>query len=144
MRTEVTDKKNPTGQPIAGFRLKLGVFLFGLSILLPIVGVPLVAMFIESTATSATFTGGLLLAAEIMGLVSIGVMGKSGYAFIKSRMQALLKQFGPPNKVGPVRYKIGLTMFSLPICSAGFRFTRPDGSRALKAIRFSMPLAPTS
>jgi hypothetical protein len=27
----------------------------------------------------------------------------------------VLKRYGPPNKVGPMRYKIGLVLFSLPI-----------------------------
>jgi hypothetical protein len=110
-----TDTTNPSGQPFAGLRLKLGIFLFGLSILMPIVGVPLVAMLVESTAATASITGGLLVAAEVMGLVAIGIMGKSGYAYLKSRLQGLLKQYGPPNKVGPVRYKTGLVLFSLPI-----------------------------
>jgi len=104
-----------SGHPVADWRLKVGIGMFVVSILLPIAGVPLAAIFIASTATTATVTGGLLVLAEIMGLVSIGVMGKSGYAFIKSRMQALLKRYGPPNTVGPIRYKIGLVLFSLPI-----------------------------
>ena len=115
MGTQGIEKKNSCGQPAAGLRLKLGIFLFGLSILLPIAGVPLAAMLIDSNAATASVTGALLVAAEIMGLVSIGVMGKSGYAYLKSRMQALLKRYGPPNKVGPMRYKIGLVMFSIPI-----------------------------
>jgi hypothetical protein len=115
MRTEVTDKMNANRQPILDFKLKLGIFLFGLSILIPITGVPLAAMLIKSTAATASVTGGLLVAAEIMGLVAIGVMGKSGYAYLKTRILALIKRYGPPNKVGPIRYKIGLVMFSLPI-----------------------------
>ena len=115
MGNQGIEKKNSSGQPIAGLRLKLGIFLFGLSILLPIAGVPLAAMLIDSNAATASVTGGLLVAAEIMGLVSIGVMGKSGYTYLKTRMQGLLKQYGPPNQVSPVRYKTGLVMFSLPI-----------------------------
>jgi hypothetical protein len=39
----------------AGWRLKLGVALFGLSIALPVLGVPLVAATALSAATAATF-----------------------------------------------------------------------------------------
>jgi hypothetical protein len=56
-----TDTTNPSGQMAGGLRLKIGIFLFGLSILMPIAGVPLAALFAESNATTASVTGGLLV-----------------------------------------------------------------------------------
>ncbi len=100
---------------VENWRLKLGVGLFGLSILLPVAGVPLVAWFDLSTSATATVTGGLLVSAEVMGLAAVAVMGKSGYALIKKKVLGFIKQYGPPNKVGPLRYKIGLVMFLAPI-----------------------------
>ncbi|WP_372683820.1 transporter suffix domain-containing protein [Desulfosarcina sp.] len=100
---------------VEDWRLKLGAVIFGLSILLPIAGVPLVGLFGFSTGMKATITGGLLVSAEIMGLAAVAVMGKSGYAYIKKRALGFLKQYGPPNKVSPLRYKIGLVMFLAPI-----------------------------
>ena len=41
--------------------------------------------------------------------------GKSGYAYIKSRVFGLLKRYAPPKAVGRTRYRIGLVMFALPI-----------------------------
>ena len=100
---------------VEDWRLKLGAVMFGLSILLPIAGVPLVALFDLSTGMNATITGGLLVSAEVMGLAAVAVMGKSGYAYIKKRALGFLKQYGPPNKVSPLRYKIGIVMFLAPI-----------------------------
>jgi hypothetical protein len=50
-----------------------------------------------------------------MGLAAVAVMGKSGYALIKKKVFGFLKQYGPPNKVSRLRYRIGLVMFGTPI-----------------------------
>jgi hypothetical protein len=101
--------------PAAGWRLKLGVALFGLSILLPVLGVPLVAAMGLSGTTVATISGALLAGAEVLGIVAVAVMGKSGYAYIKNRVFGFLKQYGPPAEVSRSRYTIGLVMFAVPI-----------------------------
>jgi hypothetical protein len=108
---EVSQDKVPAG----GWRLKLGVALFGLSIALPVLGVPLVAAMGLSAATVATVSGALLGGAEVLGIVAVAVMGKSGYAYIKNRVFGFLKQYGPPAEVSRTRYTIGLVMFSVPI-----------------------------
>ena len=106
---------NPPEPKVEDWRLKLGVGLFGLSILLPVAGVPLVAWFDLSTSATATVTGGLLVSAEVMGLAAVAVMGKSGYALIKKKVLGFIKQYGPPNKVSRLRYRIGLVMFLAPV-----------------------------
>ncbi len=106
---------NAMDQPAAAWRLKLGVGMFIMSILLPIIGVPLVAKLGLSTAVTTTLSGGLLVAAEIMGLAAVAVMGKSGYIYIKNRLFGFLKQYGPPDEVSARRYTIGLVMFWIPI-----------------------------
>ena len=98
-----------------GWRFKLGAAMFGLSILLPLAGVPLVTTLGLSTGVTASVTGGLLLSAEVLGIAAIAVLGKSGYAYIKNRVFGFLKQYGPPRKVGPLRYRIGLVMFCVPV-----------------------------
>ncbi len=101
--------------PAEGWRLKLGITLFSLSIVLPVLGVPLVASMDLSTSTVATISGVLLAGAEVLGIAAVAVMGKSGYAFIKNRVLGFLKQYGPPSEVSNTRYTIGLVMFSVPI-----------------------------
>jgi hypothetical protein len=101
--------------PATGWRLKLGVALFGLSIALPVLGVPLVAATALSAATAATISGAMLLGAELLGIVAVAIMGKSGYAYIKNRVFGFLKQYGPPADVNRTRYTTGLVMFVVPI-----------------------------
>ena len=98
-----------------GWRLKLGVALFGLSIALPVLGVPLVAAMGLSATTVATVSGVMLVGAEVLGVCAVAVMGKSGYAYIKNRVFGFLKQYGPPADVSRTRYTIGLVMFGVPI-----------------------------
>jgi hypothetical protein len=97
------------------WRLKLGVAVFILSILLPVAGIPLVPTFELSTTIAASVTAGLLVSAEVMGIVAIAIMGKPGYLYIKSLVFGFLKRFGPPEKVSRRRYNLGLIMFVLPI-----------------------------
>jgi len=122
----MSDPMHLSEQPMGGWRLKLGAAIFALSIVLPVGGVPLVASLGLSTGMTASVSGGLLLAAEVMGIAAIAVMGKSGYAFIKSRVLGFLKQYGPPSKVSRLRYRIGLVMFSVPLL---FGWLSPYASR---------------
>jgi hypothetical protein len=99
----------------AGWRIKAGAALFGMSILLPVAGVPLVATLGLSTAMAASVSGALLVGAEILGVAAVAVMGKSGFAFMKNRVSGLLKQHGPPQKVSRGRYTVGLVLFCVPL-----------------------------
>ena len=65
--------------PAPGWRLQLGIVLFVLSIVLPLAGVPLVASLGLSVSITGTVSGALLVGAEVLGIVAIAVMGKSGY-----------------------------------------------------------------
>ena len=51
-----------------------------------------------STAMTASVSGALLVGAELLGVAAVAVMGKSGFAFIKSRVFGFLKQHGRPGK----------------------------------------------
>jgi hypothetical protein len=99
---------------VVGWRLKLGIGLFALSIILPLLGLPLVAFVGLSAGRVATISGALLAGAEVIGIVAVAVMGKSGYAYIKNHVFRFLKQYGPPAEVGRTRYTIGLVMFAVP------------------------------
>jgi len=101
--------------PAAGWRLRLGIALFGFSIALLVLGIPLLATMGLSTATMATASSAMLAGSEVLGIVAIAVMGKSGYAYIKRRVFGFLKHYGPPAEVSRTRYTIGLVMFSVPI-----------------------------
>jgi hypothetical protein len=102
-------------QPGSGWRLKIGSTLLLLSIVLPLVGVPLTASLDMSAMVTTSVSGVLLIGGEVLGVVAVAVMGKSGYVYIKNCVFGFLKQYGPPRKVGRLRYTIGLMMFSVPI-----------------------------
>ena len=106
---------NPPEMKAEGWRWKLSAAMFGLSFLVPLAGVPIVSAFDLSKTMTASVSGGLLLAGEILGVAAVAVAGKSGYALIKKKVLGFFKQYGPPNKVSRLRYRIGLVMFCTPI-----------------------------
>ncbi|WP_419177104.1 transporter suffix domain-containing protein [Desulfosediminicola sp.] len=111
----MTDAVQPDMQPVAGWRFKFGISLFVLSILLPVLGVPLVTVMELSSTSVATISGILLVSAEVLGVAAVAVLGKSGYAYIKKRVLGFFKRYGPPAEVSRTRYRIGLVLFALPL-----------------------------
>ena len=105
-------------KPETDWRLKLGIAIFILSIILPVAGIPAVAALDLSSSVVASVSGALLVGAEILGVIAIAVMGKSGYALIKKNLLGFIKQYGPPMQVSRLRYNIGLIMFSIPLLFA--------------------------
>jgi hypothetical protein len=67
-----------------------------------------------------TTLSGLLMAGipELFMIITVGILGKEGYKFLKGKVMAFLKKHGPPQKVSRIRYKIGLVMFSIPLLLA--------------------------
>lgn len=100
---------------VAGWRFKLGVALFALSLLGPLVFIPLVAAAGFSATMVASVSGGILVGAEVLLVAAAAAMGKHGYAYIKDRLFGLLKKYGPAKEVSRTRYRIGLLIFVLPI-----------------------------
>jgi hypothetical protein len=111
----MNDDISMSAQPAAGWRFKVGVALFVLSIALPLVGVTLVATLGLSAQVTASVSGVLLVGAEVLGIIAVAVMGKSGYAYTKNLVFGFLKKYGPPRDVSRLRYTIGLVMFTVPI-----------------------------
>ena len=97
------------------WRLRLGVAIFLLSIVLPVAGIPALSSFDLSTAMISTISGVLLVSAELLGISAVAVMGKPGYLYIKNRFLYFLKRHGPPQVVSRRRYTLGLIMFSTPL-----------------------------
>ena len=68
-----------------------------------------------SVTMKSSVSGGLLIGAEVLGILAVAVMGKPGYLYIKSRFFGFLKRYSPPHEVSRSRYNIGLVMFCIPI-----------------------------
>jgi len=98
----------------ANWRIKLAfvmfIFSFGWVVVLPVMPV----LGFSATAI-ATFSGVMVVAAEILMVAGAAIAGKDGFAYIKSRVFGFLKAYGPPQTVGRTRYMIGLIMFIIPI-----------------------------
>jgi len=109
---------NETEQPRAGWRFRLGLTILIVGWLSPLL-IPLVTR--TSLATEwKTIISGLLAVGipEVFTVAAIAIMGKSGYNLIKKRIFSFLKRHGPPDRVSPARYRIGLVMFVLPVLFA--------------------------
>jgi len=106
---------NALEQPPRCWCFNLGIALFGLSVILPLAGIPLITALNLSAGITTSVSAVLLVSGEVMGVVAIAVMGKSGYALIKNRVFGFLRQYGPPDTVSRGRYTVGLIMFVIPI-----------------------------
>lgn len=100
----------------SGWRVKTGMVLFALAIvpywaLAPIVFRDLPLPTIATLTAAGAIMGKVFLVGAVM------VLGKSGFAVLKAK---LFHQLSPPQEVGPVRYRIGLVMFFLPILGGIF------------------------
>ena len=106
--------------PRAGWRFPVGVTIFVLGFAAPL-AIPLVTSSDLPTGWKTAIAGALAVGVpEIMMVVAAAVMGKEGFARLKSQFGRLLKRYGPPEQVGRTRYHIGLVMFAAPILLGWF------------------------
>ena len=98
----------------AGWRTWLGLALFVVSIGWPVL-IPILPLLGASATVTASFSGAMIVLADLMLLLGAAVAGKDGFAFIKARVFGILRSYGPPRKVSRTRYTTGLVMFAAPI-----------------------------
>ncbi|MDJ0985304.1 MAG: hypothetical protein QNJ26_07150 [Desulfobacterales bacterium] len=115
--TETSIQNTAADKPVTpppGWRFRLGVIFFALGCITP-VGAAIVALTNLSPALKATL-GGLFLVGgpEVCTILAVAFMGKAGFAYVKNRLLAMLRRYGPPKEVGRVRYYIGLVMWLIP------------------------------
>ncbi|RDH81863.1 MAG: hypothetical protein DIZ78_15535 [endosymbiont of Escarpia spicata] len=104
----------------------LGLFLFILGWVCPLF-IPLVTNLNLETATKAFLSGFLLIGApEIFSVLSIILLGKPGYFYIKNKAFSLLKRAVPRGEVSRTRYRFGLMLLLLHIIYAYLTFYAPD------------------
>lgn len=96
-------------------RLIIGTIVFITGFLMPLL-VPVVAKMNISLGLKTTISGLLLLGIpELFMVITIAILGKDGYNYLKSKIYGLFKRYGPPQRVSRLRYRIGLSMFCLPL-----------------------------
>ena len=103
----------------AGWRFKLGII-----ILCVMLGswlmVPLAAAIGVPGSKVAALTGVLFISNKVLLLLVIAVMGKAGFQQLKRNVFGYVTSLAPSvdAEVGPLRHRIGLAMFCLPLISA--------------------------
>lgn len=100
---------------ISKTRFILGTIVFVLGFLSPLL-IPFVTES-ELSTTYKTALSGLLAFGipEIFILLAVAILGKEGYAFLKSKIGSYLKPFAPADEVSLIRYRIGLVFFCVPL-----------------------------
>jgi hypothetical protein len=116
-----TDAIKTAGKPPTA-RLAAAIPLFLVAIACPFLGASILA---SDLPTGTKAWAGLLFfpIPELFDITAIAILGKPGFAWLKSALSRLLGRYGPPEQVGRVRYRIGLVMFVLPLL-AGRRHRR--------------------
>lgn len=93
-------------------RLILGVTVWIAGWLIGLGLIPLVNASDLATGLKATLNGVLLLGfPKLFLLIAIAIMGKPGFAYLKSLIASHFRRLAPPAVVSPMRYRIGLIMF---------------------------------
>lgn len=95
-----------------GFRFYLGLLIFVLSLFMLPIGIVL-RSHVESHFLKGIVLTIFWVSAPLMKIISIGIMGKSSYLWIKYKMH-LYRQTAIPHMVSPTRYNIGLFLFIIP------------------------------
>ncbi|MGL1860936.1 MAG: hypothetical protein OCC46_00265 [Pseudodesulfovibrio sp.] len=99
-------------------RLIVGLTVLFVGQLAPLL-VPIIVATQWSTVVKSVLSGFLLLGApELAILGAAAILGKEGFDYLRARIFALFKKYGPPNVVSPTRYRVGLVMFTLPLLYA--------------------------
>ena len=81
--------------------------------------IPLVNMLALPVATKTALSGLLVFGLrQLLTVVAIAIVGKSGFHCLKERLFGAAKKLGPVVHVSRFRYRIGLVMLFLPLANA--------------------------
>jgi hypothetical protein len=99
-----------------GLALTLWVGGFFLPLAIPLV-IALPLAVASKTALSGLLVFGL---PQLLTVVAIAIVGKSGFHFLMERLFGAARKLGPPMHVSRGRYRIGLVMLFLPLAVSLF------------------------
>jgi len=109
------NQQNITSVKLSKVRLVSGISVFVVGQLSTLL-IPLVTASGLSPVWKTTLSGILFFVTPQLAIfVAIAIFGKPGYNYLKGVVFSWLKIHVVPDKVGPVRYFIGLIMFVLPL-----------------------------
>jgi len=108
VKMEAIEKNIPSN------RLITGTLIFITGQLSPLL-IPFVLDSDLGSGIKTALSGFLMLGVpELAIMLSIVIMGKAGFAFLKSKVGQFFKQYGPPDTVSKTRYTTGLILFIIP------------------------------
>lgn len=113
----IAQVKAELDQSSGGWRFKCGVALFILMILCMLM-IPVVAVSGMPPGRIAAITGAIVIGNKIILVLTIAIMGKSGFQQLKQTLGGYLPSLKSEGPVSPARHVIGLIMFCLPIVTA--------------------------
>ena len=103
----------------AHWRFKLGIAIICLIPALWLL-VPLAAAVDTPGSKVAALSGALFILNKILLLLVIAIMGKAGFQELKQHIYGYVSSMAPSTDVdvGPLRHRIGVVMFCLPLLSS--------------------------
>jgi len=102
-------------QPQTGWRLRIGLIVFIIGFASPLL-IPVITATELPAGWKTVISGALAVGVpEILSIIAIAIMGKTGFNAIKTRLNNMIKKHGPPDRVSRIRYRVGLVMFALPL-----------------------------
>ena len=110
-----SNRMAPSVSPPSGWRFPVGVTIFVAGFAAP-AAIPLVVRSDLPAGWKTAISGALAVGVpEIMMLAATAVMGKAGFAELKQRVGRFFRKYGPPDRVGRTRYRVGLVMLCVPL-----------------------------
>jgi hypothetical protein len=109
-----TDAAMPTPEMPKDWRFRLGVICFVLAFGVHLITV-IAAALGASAGTVAAIVGANFAINKILLLAAVGLLGKSGFNYVKSVALGVIGRYAPAQTVGPTRYRIGLVLFVIPV-----------------------------
>jgi len=101
--------------PATRWRFVLGSALFVSGLFCPAF-IPLLGYFDLPTSWLTALSGFFLLGLpEVLWLGAAVVLGREGFSKLKSGLWQLVRRHALPTTTGPVRYRVGLVLFSIPL-----------------------------
>jgi hypothetical protein len=99
----------------ARWRMNLALALWVGGFFLPL-AIPFITKLPLPLATKTALSGLLVFGLpQLLTVIAIAIVGKSGFHYIKERLFGAAKKLGPPVHVSRLRYRIGLVMLFLPL-----------------------------
>ncbi|MBU2154484.1 MAG: transporter suffix domain-containing protein [Gammaproteobacteria bacterium] len=115
----MTTEQNTAQPKSAHWRFKLGIAIICLIPALWLL-VPLAAAADVPGSKVAALSGALFILNKILLLLVIAVMGKAGFQELKQHIYGYMSSMVPSSddEISPMRHRIGLVMFCLPLLSS--------------------------